>query len=147
MAKLKFGHLKWVSNPTATRFEFADPKLDEPIEIWLRPLSSIEEEAALELGERLAAKYVRGGWVDAHGTYAKDPLTALVDGQPVKLNARALYVMARIEVMQSPPNPEDRYLADMDLIEMACLLPDVWNQVIQATGRIAVEEANPKASA
>ena len=147
MAKLSFANLQWAEKPTATRFEIEDDALPAPLEIWLRRLSAIEEDAASELAERLTRKYVTGNWTDDLGQYAKDPLTAVVDGRIVPLNARTLWIMARIELMQDPPAKEDVYRVDNDLITLAALAEGAWNKLVALSGRVMGGDGAPKAAA
>jgi hypothetical protein len=145
MGKIDFATLSSPVEATAKPFVIEHPSIPEPLHIFLRPLDELEEEKAAEIADKLVAKYVTGGWRDPNGEFNEQPRVFLIDDKPVQLSHRALYVMARIQVMQVPGKPEDRYMVEPDLIYMAKKRPEVWRLLQKSAMAVSAGDTSPKA--
>ena len=145
MGKIDFATLSSPQEATAKPFVIEHETLPEPLHIFLRPLDELEEDKAAEIADKLAAKYITGGWRDPSGEFNQNPRVFLIDDKPVQLSHRVLYVMARIQVMQVPAKPEDRYMVDPDLIYLAKKRPEVWRLLQKSAMAVSAGESTPKA--
>jgi len=132
MAKVNFSTLRRPKDEPV-RIECADPNLNEPMVVWLKPLDEIADEQAQETADQLTAMYVTGGFYHPKtGKWEKEPVPyPLIDDQPVKVSGRFFRIVARIEAMQCPPDPTDRYSLD-ELVACACLTPNAWRALVSS---------------
>lgn len=121
------------------KFTFTDKSQPgQTLQIELRPLDWLEEQAAMEQADSLAIRYITGGWVDERGLYQKDPCPIEpIGGVPVVLTYRALKEASMIAAMQVSDEPYDAIW----LCRFALAMPNAWAELQVAARTLSAEYA------
>lgn len=115
----------------ATTKEFKDPlQPDNTIQLTLRPLDPLEEDAAEEKASHMIKVYIRGGWIDPRtGDMMKEPLPMhAIDGGTVTLSEKAIRFACRLEACQADTPANESYSAE-ELLRMAPCFPNAWFEI------------------
>lgn len=109
--------------------------------IALAPLDPLEDKAAEARGNLLARKHIFGGftWDEADGgdgSWHKEPIPLhAVGGKGITVTADILSIVARLELMQGNPLPENAYNYQ-ELLEIAATMHDAWDEIINVYYRL-----------
>lgn len=115
--------------------DVANPGVE--LEFHWRQIDGIEDEGALVIADELGRRYITGGFEDpVTEKWSKEPWPFEdSDGNRVTLNERIITLAARMQVMQSPPDPEDVYGAE-EILRIVGTMPTAWEDMKAIASRI-----------
>jgi hypothetical protein len=110
------------------RYEYpSPPPIPGPFVFHVRPLNDVEEQAINGVAKPLFFRFVVGKWIDDKGVSheTKDQIWDAQGEEVVIPNWEPIEMAARIELMQNPPDENDRYTA-LEILRIMAAEPETY---------------------